>query len=314
MLARRPITVARLLRMNRLASALPLIALLTAPLVASASAPPKVTLLDAGKGNKVKLRFAPKKGAKQTATFRMQVTLGMTMGARRLPSNPAPATIVSMSTEVVDLAKNGDIAYAFELTGFSAEGGASANPQMKASIDKAAMELVGTKGRGKISNTGYNLGMSLELPPSASPEARQTMAGMQQTMDQLSSPVPEEAVGVGAKWRVDSLTDNMGVKINQSMTYTVKSMKGSIVTLDVAVTQSAASAEAELPGLGPGTSATIESMTSQGTGTLILDMSRVLPNQSDMKVDMVMKTNLDVRGQKQQMDMTMSLDVRLASK
>ncbi len=306
--------MARLVSMKRLTVLLSLSALLTgAPLAADAASRPKVTLLKAGEGKKVKLRFAPKKGAEQTATFRMQVTLGMRMGGQRLPSNPAPATRVTMKTKVTDVAKNGDITYDFEFTAFDAEPAAGGDPQMTASIDKAVSELVGTKGTGKISSTGYNLGLTLELPPTASAEARQTMAGMQQTMEQMSSPVPTEAIGKGAQWRVDTLTDHMGIKINQSMTYTVKAIRGSVVDLGVDVKQSAASAEASLPGLGPGMNATIESMTSQGFGTLTLDTARVLPSRSDMNIDMVMKTNLDIRGQKQNMEMSMSLAVKLTT-
>ncbi len=275
---------------------------------------PKVVLLDAGSGKKVKLRFAPKKGAKQTATFRMQVTLGMKIAGQTLPANAAPATLVTMTTKVTDVAKNGDITYDFEFTEFKAMDAPGVDPKMTATVQSSVKELIGTKGTGRVSSTGNNLGLSLELPPTASAQARATMNGMQSTMEQMSSPVPSEAVGKGAKWRVDSLTDHMGVKINQSMTYAVKSIRGSVVDLDVDVVQTAASNDATLPGLPPGMSASIGSMASTGAGTLVLDMKRVVPAKSDMNIDMLMKANMEARGQTQQMEMSMKLDVKLTSK
>lgn len=307
--------MALLAPMKRLLLAATLV-VLAAPVssVAGAADKPKVVLLGAGSGKKVKLRFAPKKGAKQTATFHMQVTLGMKIAGQTLPPNAAPATAVTMTTKVTDVAKNGDITYDFEFTDFKAMDAPGVDPQMTATVQSSVKELVGTKGTGRVSSTGSNLGLTFELPPTASAQARQTLSGMQSTMEQMSSPVPSEAVGKGAKWRVDSLTEHMGVKINQSMTYTVKAIRGSVVDLAVDVTQNAASTESSLPGLPPGMSASIGSMASKGGGTLVLDMMRVVPSKSDMNIDMLMKAQMEARGQTQDMEMSMKLDVKLTSK
>lgn len=279
------------------------------------AAAPTVKLLSAGKGKKTKLRFVPKKGAKQTVEFTMGMTMSMKMGAMAMPANTAPATVLTMETTVTDVSSNGDVTYSFVFKSLDLVGNGSLPAEAVAEMKKATKELTGTKGIGKISSTGYNLGANFELPKTASPQAKQTLEGMKTTLSQFAAPVPNEAVGVGGKWRVDFETDSaMGIQIKQAMTYTVKSLKGSRVELGVEVDQKAASNSGGMPGLPPGVQSKIVSLDSKGGGNLTLDTTRAVPIGSSLKIGMNMKAEMTAGGQSQPLEMKMDMDVKMASR
>jgi hypothetical protein len=201
----------------------------------------------------------------------------------------------------------------FEFTDAKVEGG-SLPAEATAQVEKSSRQLVGTKGTGRISSTGQNLGADFELSASASPEARQALEGMRGMLQQIAAPMPEEAIGEGGKWRVEFTTDQMGIQIRQATTYTVKSIRGSKVDLVVEVDQKAASKDVAMPGLPPGVESQLESLTSKGGGTLALDLGALLPSSSQLTVDMAMQANLTHRGQVQPMNMEMTMNVSLTAK
>src|SRR5687768_7004511 len=81
---------------------------------AVAGAAPTIKLLDAGTGAKQALRLTAKKRMKQTLV--MTMAMGMTMSVGGSPvTQKIPVIKMMMDVVVTDVAKNGDIRYAFKL-------------------------------------------------------------------------------------------------------------------------------------------------------------------------------------------------------
>jgi hypothetical protein len=95
----------------------------------------------------------------------------------------------------------------------------------------------GITGHSTMSNRGIVKDLELEIPDAVSPQVRQMMDSMKQSFAQLSAPVPEEAVGVGAKWETKTRLAVNGPVIDQTATMTVVALAGNKATLDVKLVQ-----------------------------------------------------------------------------
>ena len=115
----------------------------------------KVTLLNAGKGPKKKLRFRPKVGALQDVEMSMETSIGMKMGHIDLPKTKTPGMAFKMNVRVASVAKNNDIRYEFEYTDAQVMPSPGSPPQLVEMMKQQIGQLKGIKGYGVVSDTGH---------------------------------------------------------------------------------------------------------------------------------------------------------------
>jgi hypothetical protein len=129
---------------------------------------------------------------------------------------------------------------------------------------------------------------------------------MNQSLQQLSSPVPEEPVGVGAKWQV-VLTPRLG-GFTQTVTtvYTLIALTPDSAKIDVAMSQTAAEQPLESASLPPGAKATIKTVKGSGTGSLEIAFSRITPTASAMTTKTDVSMTFGSEGQVSEMKQTVT--------
>lgn len=265
---------------------------------------PVIKLLSAGEGAKNELRIHPKVGGAESFEMVMKMKMTMDMGGMGQMPQELPPIVMRMDAKVTAVAPNGDVSYDFTLADVSLREGA--DPAMAEALKSAMGPMVGTKGTVTVTNRGLTRSSKLTPPPGVPAEQ---FAQMQKGMQHASAPFPVEPVGVGAKWEVSQLVEDNGLKLNQVTTYTLKSWSGDVVVVDAALVQNADAQAVITPDLPPGSSATLESLTSSGTGSTTFSLAHVFPTSA--KLDHKMNTRMKISAEGQEMSMGMGMDLGL---
>lgn len=268
---------------------------------------PVVKLLEAGASPKKPIRLQPKKGETQTSTMTTKMEQSMVINGMKLPAPGAPPMQFTIEVNVKEVAKN---EINFEYKYIKAELlDDEKNPSPVAALIKQQIEpLVGTSGSCTFTDRGFAVKHELTLPEGVSGPMRATLDGLKDSMNRLGSPLPEEPIGIGAKWSVEQNVAANGVKLAQTTIHTLKSIDGSSYTIDVAITQNAKPQKMQPPGLPPGTSVELEALDSTGKGTMVLNVANVFP-KSDIGIDSKLKMKIDAAGQTQKMDMETKMEM-----
>jgi hypothetical protein len=282
--------------------------LATAPPAAAAPTGPSPKLLSAGKGPRKPLRYAYQTGT----TDRAVMTMAMSM-TNQVPGQPAMNIVIP--TVETDLTINiGDPKADEHLFTFSLDDLRLVErpgvmdgvmPVMQSLLEK----MKGMTGSGFINARGVTRDSSFTMPPGLPAEVRTMLEQTEETVDQMSTPLPKEAIGPGARWQLTMVTDRGGIKLTQTMTYKVVAIRGDQIELTVAITQTAR------PQLvnGPTGSYELASYKGTGSGTIVIDLRHPVP-QSKVTMKVVQLSNVDIGGSKQKMPTTVTVDMTMARK
>lgn len=273
----------------------------------------QVKLLDAGSEPRTALRLHPSAGDQQTLTMTMKMGMDMTMAGKSNPSVSIPPMAMTMVVDVKSVAPNGDISYTVTYDDVSVATDTNTLPAVEAAMKSALAGIKGMSGTGKLSSHGIHLGMQMKLPPNANPQMTQIMNQMKDSFSSSALPLPEEAVGVGAKWEYKTKLKSQGMTIDQTITSELVSIDGDHATLRNTILQSAANQKVQNSAM-PGLKVDLAKLTGTGTGTSTLDLSKLLPVAAtlDEKTETSMAINMGQ--QKQNMDMTMNINIAIESK
>lgn len=267
---------------------------------------PVVKLIDAGSSPKSKLRMTPAKGSKQTSIMTMKMDQTMVMRGQKLPATPTPAMQFTMEVAVTDVATNGDIAFEFSYPKVSLVDDDKVQAVVKEAMKGMLNSMEGMSGSAVVTNRGFTKEADMKLPPKVNAQIKAMIDSMKESMSRLSSPLPEEAIGVGGKWSVTQLVEVNGMKLKQTSTHTLKKVDGTKYDLSVEVTQTADPQEVKSPGLPEGSTVTLKSLESTGKGTMMLDVTRVFP-VSEIKSDSKISMEMNTGGQ----DLSMQIDMKM---
>ena len=272
-----------------------------------------VKLLEPGAEPRKVLRLHPKPGDKQTLAMTIKMGMETKVGEMATPAMKLPALKMTLEATVKGVAENGDITCELVMvdTGIGDEPGTT--PELAEVMKSALGGLKGMSGSGTISSRGLSKGMEFKAPPSNNPQARQFMDQMKEIYTQLAVPLPEEAVGLGAKWEVKLPLKTQGMTIDQTATYEVVSLDGESLTTRSTIIQQAANQKILNPAM-PTMKMDLSKMTGKGTGGRTFDLGKLLPTAGDGKTHSETAMSMDMGGQKQAMSVKMDIDVGFEAK
>jgi hypothetical protein len=136
---------------------------------------------------------------------------------------------------------------------------------------------------------------------------------MKEFYTELAAPLPEEAVGPGAKWEVKMPIKTQGMTIDQTATYEVVSLEGENLTTKSTIVQQAANQKIQNPAM-PGIKLDLSKMTGKGSSERTFDLAKLLPTAGTGKVHTDTAMSMNMGGQKQAMTMKMDMDVQFEAK
>lgn len=266
-------------------------------------APPQVILLEAGSDPKSEIKYAFKTSTSETTIMTMDMTMRMDMGQGSAPPVPLPQVEMALDMKTAGAAEpNGDMKLSGVVSSVKVNAGASSQEQQ---VAKAMGDsLAGIKGMNIsyfVSPKGRTHGVKVDLPKDAPPQGKMMVDQMQQSFENLMAPLPDEAVGVGAKWVVLTRVAS-GADIIQWTTYTLRKRDGDKLELEASVSQLAASPKITA---GPAGTADVQSFSSSGVGLTYMDVTHVAPDKglADVKSSMT----FSARGQGMTIDTTVKI-------
>jgi hypothetical protein len=282
------------------------------PAVAPAAKSP-VKLLDAGSEPRTVLRLHPTVGDKQTMTMTMKIGMDMSASSTPVPATDIPGIVMSIDVEVQNIAANGNITYTLAFNDTTLAADPNTQPAVAAAMKTALAGLSGLTGTGEMTDRGVVKKMEMKLPAGAPAALSQTIGQMKDSLSSSSTPLPEEAVGPGARWEYQTHPKAQGMTLDQTIGFELVSVDGDHVNLRSTITQTAANQKIQNPSV-PTVKMDLTKLAGSGSGTSVLDLGKIIPISGtlDEKTEMVM--GMTVGQQKQTMDMKMDINVAIESK
>jgi hypothetical protein len=279
---------------------------LSMPGYPAAGAPATVKVLAAGSEPRKQLRYAIPATHKSRMDMTTTISMALNVGGMAVPMD-MPAIKMSIDLAVTSVAANGDITYNMAFTSAAVEGGAAENPTVAQTMQSALAGITSIKGTTTISNRGVTKSSKMEI---GDPALQQLVGQMTSSVENLSMPFPEEAVGAGARWEVRQGTTTGGQTIFQKATYELVSIDGQAVSLKVTTEQTAPPQSANNPALLPGAEMTLDKVTGTGAGTTVIRLDSLVPtSQMDTATTMAMTVSTGGQSQPITTDMKMKISV-----
>lgn len=264
-------------------------------------APPPVELklLDTGAEPRRTLRLAPEKGHTSSALMTIDMETTAEIEAFPIPPQKLPTQELTFRYEVKDVAPGGDITYAFKILKARIKDADDVVPMIAESLRSTLALLEGLEGTSVVTSRGLPKSTELKLPEKASREARETFANMRQSFQNFAAPLPEEPVGVGARWTAVTEVDVAGaMRVTQTMEYELAAFEKESVRLKVMAEQKAGEQE-------PGTMQAAEAakprllgLKATGRGETSTDLREVAPGRSEMEMVSETRMSLVLQGER----------------
>jgi hypothetical protein len=242
----------------------------------------------------------------------MKMGVAMNMAGQEMPMK-LPGMTITMDTTVDAVKPDGDIQYSLVFSDVAIAEEAEANAAVVDAMKGALGGLKGAAGSGLMSSRGFSKNVDIKVAAGADPQLTTMMEQMKQTMAQLSSPLPEQPVGAGAKWEVKMPIKSQGMTMNQTVTVELVSLEDDKLTIKNAVTQTAPPQKIQNPAM-PGIKLDLLKMTGKGSGEGTSDLSQILPVAANGEFHSEMSMGMDQGGQKQNMDMKVDVSMKIESK
>ena len=246
---------------------------------------PQVELLNPGAEPRQQLRLKPDINVKQTTVITIKMDMKISASGRPSPVSKIPVSAITFETTVTKIDPNGDIHYEFVYTNADiAANNGNSPPAALDAMRSALKKIVGLKGSFIMDNRGFHKGGNFILPEGTDESLKQMVGQMSKSLEQFSSPLPAEAVGKGAKWRVSYSSNLNGINVNNIATYELANWQDGIVSLNTNIDQQANPQGFNSPQLPAGSTVNLKSLVSQGRGKVTGRLDRLIPSISTVSI------------------------------
>jgi hypothetical protein len=276
----------------------------------------QVELLNPGVEPRQQLRLKPAIDVKETTVMTLKMDMEISALGRSSPAK-SPVSVMTFETKVTKIDPNGDIHYESAYTNVDITGDTgNTPPAVRDAMRSTLKSMVGMKGSFIMDNRGFNKGGNFILPEGADNNLKQMVRQMSKSLEQVASPLPAEAVGKGAKWRVSSSSDFSGLNVNDISTYELASWQDGVASVNVSIEQQANPQNITSPQLPAGTTLTLKSLASQGRGATTMRFDRLMPVRSTWSVSSNSEMSAKAAGSSQESPITtkMVMEMTLESK
>lgn len=273
--------------------------------------PVQVELIDAGKAPLQEIRYKPRVGETQTAVMTISIEMSMSSAGNAIPAPAIPAQKVTFDTTVEDINADGDIKFNFVYTGAEVVDDPKNPSAMTSLLKDMVKSLEGATGSATVTNRGITKSAEFNIPEDMAPQMKQMLDGMKESMNRISSPVPIEPIGLGAKWKVTQDLVANGMHIVQTSSHEITKFDTGGFTMTIKVTQTADPQEIKNAALPAGTKLSLVSLNTDGEGTSQVEAGSIIPIQSSLSIKTQSTMDVEAVGQKQQMttDVKMSMEL-----
>jgi hypothetical protein len=272
-------------------------------------------LLDPGQPPRRKLRYAFRRGQRETLTMDLRTSASTQEGDTKQPEIALPPVHIVIAIDPTDVTPAGDIAYAWRVTSSAVMADAQAPPSVAEGMRAEVAAIEHLTGTAIVTSRGLSTRVVVDTPDAAGippGTTGQMVEQVRQTLRDVAAPFPEEDVGRGARWEKLSLLASRETRVTQTETFTLSELSAAGGALDDQLAQTAPPQPLQAPGAAQ---AQIESMLASGDGKTRFLLDRLVPQTKfDGTTTMVVSGKLheadDAQGARR-MTMTMRVGIVL---
>jgi hypothetical protein len=235
-------------------------------------------LLDPGRAPRRKLRYAWRRDRKEELSMDLRTSASKELGGAKEPDIPLPPVHIAIAIDSEDVTPEGDLEYGWQVTSATV----TVAPDVSAAFADGMRTEVATiedlSGTARV--TARGLTTRIAISPESVVDAGgtgQMVEQVRQTLRDIAAPLPEEAVGRGARWEKLSQLTAKDARVTQTETFTLVDLTGDRGVVDDVLAQTAPPQPLAAPGQPPGTQARMESMLVSGGAKMHFDLSRLVP-------------------------------------
>lgn len=261
--------------------------------IVKAGARSVVHLLGAGGEPRSVLAYALAKGSSKPFRMGMDLEMAMKASGVNVPPTKVPRMALLFDFTTGDReASNWPIQG--KVTKISVEPSGPAEEKIAEALRPEIEPMTGFGMAYLVDQQGRVHDLKMSWPKGIPQQAQQMMAGMSQSLESMTSPLPVEAVGIGASWEVIGRAAANGADLLQVSTFKLKERKGDVLKLDVSVQQFAANEMVAPFGMPPNAKAKLVSFAAKGSGTTVLDTKDVAPTDGTMAMTTSMSLEISM--------------------
>ncbi len=254
-------------------------------------APPTVTLIDAGDGAKKELRYDLEVGEQADVALVVTTRISQKVGSQPPRSGSSPRVEFTVPVAVTDVAADGVITATYSYADVKVGNGSAADSASAERVTEQLEEIVGLQATFTMTPQGQVLESVVDVPSGLDATIATLVDQLSQQANQLSVPLPEEPVGVGARWKAEMTVTLSGITLEQTAEYELLSRKGNRFEVAVTLEQHADDQTFEDP--TSGSEVHLFSSDGQGDGHTTFDLTRLAPTKADAHVKVRQKMEID---------------------
>lgn len=277
---------------------------------------PIVKLLSAGKAPLKRLRYKFTKRHKLTMVMEMNISMRMAMkmgkATRFSPTIKTPPLQMMLEMTNVPTDAQGKTSISGKVVDIKVLKAPGVNPRIIQRVRQEVRKIRGLSIFYQINDRGFLLKSKIQSPVAETQQIKQVINNLRQSIRQMSTPLPAEPVGQGARWKVLS-TFKQPLKTNQTIYYTLTKRAKDQMNVNTSVTQSAPpqTIQNNTP-MGPVTNRVKYMHSSiRGKGTFYLSGPQVKAESSGRSE---MKFRVTMRGQTRNMQLFMQIQSKFFTK
>jgi len=245
---------------------------------------PAVTLISLGAEPRQKLRYRFS-GNAELVTMELSMAMGIELAGRTFPKQNMPLFV--QTVEIIPTSINeGGMNYRYTVSKMKIEPVAGVDPAVLRMLQESTQGMVGLTGTGQVNALGVSTVGNVSFPVGANPKMVEQANQLNERISQVVSPLPVEAVGVGAQWKVELPFLTSGIAMTAFHTFEILSIDGDIVKVSVKAQMETRKQLADIPNLPLGVRAVVDSMKVSCEGTNEIDLKVMSPVSTlDLKLD-----------------------------
>jgi hypothetical protein len=266
----------------------------------------EVKLLEPGSEPRSELRYQSVVGNTERLLLRLSLAGFVDT---RVGSAAAIAPVLDLVLNVGATTHNADkntwgYPVSFELIGV--HGADQMSKEDQADLTALLEPITRAHGVFEIDDRGITRSADVSIPPDASPRLMTLLGNVRTTL--LSSALPKEPVGIGARWQTERVVKVGPLNVPQTVVYTLVAREGDVLKLGVSLRQSASPQQFALG--EDGTTFQLEQYEGSAVGTSLVDIHSLVP-LTDVSGQTQMRASVQHAGQSEPLAMGGDISIQI---
>jgi hypothetical protein len=243
----------------------------------------------------------------------MAMLMGMSMEMAGIPAQTMqmPAMKIGADVGVRSVTPSGDVTFDFAYTSVTLDQTAGVDPSLASLVQGMDADLKKVRGSATMNTRGATHGSSMDISNVSDPRLTQMLGSLATSLDSVTIPLPEEAVGAGARWESRQTIHSNGFQVYQKTLWELVAVEGKSVKLKTTLEQMAPPQPMNSPAMPAGADVSLSKFAGGGGGTVTLHLDGLVPT-SELNSTTNMTMSVNAGGSSQQMSVGITLKMTIA--